>query len=224
MMKKYIGRALALLLLGCLLAPHSTYAQGRKVAHRAKTVKSKATGSAFRPLMQRPDAPTPIDVRERTIGDLLFFPFGYLSDNVSTREEGFELVSQIFGTCESVNLQPGLHAGEAFDFTYWGVPVGVCFYNPIDDQTWYHFYFDNKQEAESFYAQLCKDVKGAGIPLAKDKVYGGLSNRKRPVSIFEWVYVNLPEKVKEADTSNIHLPDAVGKYQVEFGVYKRKSR
>ena len=35
---------------------------------------------------------------------------------------------------------------------------------------------------------------------------------------------NLPEKVKEADTSNIHLPDAVGKYQVEFGVYKRKSR
>ena len=44
------------------------------------------------------------------------------------------------------------------------------------------------------------------------------------MSIFEWVYVNLPEKVKEADTSNIHLPDAVGKYQVEFGVYKRKSR
>ena len=65
-------------------------------------------------------------------------------------------------------------------------------------------------------------MQGAGIPLTKDTVYGGMSNRKKPVSIFKWVYVATPVRVKEASTSNIEAADVVGMYKVELGVYKRK--
>jgi hypothetical protein len=67
-----------------------------------------------------------------------------------------------------------------------------------------------------------KDIQNAGIPLTKDKVYGGMSNRKRPVSIFKWVYVSTPVKVKEPGSTNIEPEDCVGMYNVELGVYKRK--
>ena len=63
---------------------------------------------------------------------------------------------------------------------------------------------------------------GAGIPLTKDKVYGGMSNRRKPVSIFKWVYVDPPVKVKEASSANIETADVVGMYKVELGVYKKK--
>ena len=68
---------------------------------------------------------------------------------------------------------------------------------------------------------MVKDIQKAGIPLTKDTVYGGMSNRRRPVSIFKWVSVVEPVKVKEAGPSNIETPDVVGMYKVELGVYKK---
>ena len=51
-----------------------------------------------------------------------------------------------------------------------------------------------------------------------------MSNRKKPVSVFKWVSVDAPVKVKEVSPSNIETADHVGKYKVELGVYKKKSR
>ena len=79
-------------------------------------------------------------------------------------------------------------------------------------------------EAGKFYNSLVKDIQCAGIALTQDKIYGGMSNRKRPVSIFKWVYVSPPVKVKEASPSNIETEDMVGMYKVEFGVYKRNRK
>ena len=78
-----------------------------------------------------------------------------------------------------------------------------------------------KADADQFYRNLCNDIKNVGIPLAYDKIYGGMSNRTRPVSIFKWVYVNTPEKVKDPQGSNTDSPHLIGWYKVELGVYKR---
>ena len=109
-----------------------------------------------------------------------------------SEEEIQEQLSGTFGSSERVNGCVGLHD------------------------------FDSRSEAEGFYADLAADIKKVGIPLVPDKLYGGLSSRTRPVSVFKWVYVSPPEKVKEADNSNINGPDVVGKYVVELGVYKKK--
>jgi hypothetical protein len=71
---------------------------------------------------------------------------------------------------------------------------------------------------------VVKDIQSAGIPLTKDNIYGGMSNRKKPISVFKWVYVNLPVKVKEVCPVNIETADVVGMYKVELGVYKRKRK
>ena len=49
-----------------------------------------------------------------------------------------------------------------------------------------------------------------------------MSNRKRPVSIFKWVSVDTPAKVKEVSPSNIETADHVGKYKVELFVMEKK--
>ena len=172
--------------------------------------------------LKAPSAPTPIEVRERTIRDLLYFPFSCISDPMTTRELAWQVVENTFGTCEAINGSPGLHAGEAYDFTYRGVAIGLCFYSWYGDRTWYDFFFSSKNEADQFYNNLVKDIQNVGIPLTKDKIYGGMSNRKKPVSVFKWVYVFPPVKVKKPGPSNIEPEDAVGKYKVELGVYKRK--
>ena len=107
-------------------------------------------------------------------------------------------------------------------FTYRGVRIGFCYYAWYDDRTWYGFFFDTKSEADQFYDNLVKDIQGAGIPFTKDKVYGGMSNRSHPVSVFKWVNVDTPVKVKKADEANMDTPAVVGKYKVEFGVMKKK--
>ena len=71
---------------------------------------------------------------------------------------------------------------------------------------------------------MVKDIQSAGIPLTKDNVYGGMSNRKKPISIFKWVSVEPPVKIKEASPSNIETADVVGMYKVELAVYKRKRK
>ena len=141
---------------------------------------------------------------------------------MTTRELAWQVVENTFGTCEAINGSPGLHAGGAYDFTYRGVAIGLCYYSWYGDRTWYDFFFSSKNEADQFYNNLVKDIQNVGIPLTKDKIYGGMSNRKKPVSVFKWVYVFPPVKVKKPGPSNIEPEDAVGKYKVELGVYKRK--
>ena len=172
--------------------------------------------------LKAPTEPTPIEVKERSIGDLLYYPFTCITAKMPTREAAFMEVENTFGTCESINMNPGLHAGGAFDLSYRGVTIGICYYDWYDNRTWYDFFFETRSEALTFYNNLVKDVQKAGIPLTKDTVYGGMSNRKRPVSVFKWVSVVEPEKVKAAGPSNIETADVVGMYKVELSVYKRK--
>ena len=174
--------------------------------------------------LKAPSVPTPIEIRERTIYDLLYFPFSCISDPMTTRELAWQVVENTFGTCEAINGSPGLHAGGAYDFTYSGVAIGLCYYSWYGDRTWYNFFFSSKNEADQFYNNLVKDIQNVGIPLTKDKIYGGMSNRKKPVSVFKWVYVFPPVKVKKPGPSNIEPEEAVGKYKVELGVYKRKHK
>ena len=172
--------------------------------------------------LKAPGAPTPIEYKERSIQDLLYFPFSCITAKMPTREVAWQVITDTFGTCESVNnIYTGLHAGGAYDFTYRGVPIGLCYFDWYDDRTWYLFFFASRNEAEQFYNNMVKDVMGAGIPLTKDKVYGGMSNRRKPVSIFKWVSVDPPVKVREASSANIETADVVGMYKVELGVYKK---
>ena len=143
-----------------------------------------------------PAIPTHIDVKERTIQDLLYFPFTCINAYMPTKEIAWQEVMDTFNTCETINGYPGLHAGESFDFTYRGITIGICFYDWYDNRTWYDFFFNTKKEADEFYNNLVNDVQGAGIPLTKDKIYGGMSNRKKPTSIFKWVSVEAPVKVR----------------------------
>ena len=159
--------------------------------------------------LKAPTAPTPIEVRERTIQDLLYFPFSCISDPMTTREMAWQVVSD---------------CGGAFDFTYRDVTIGLCYYSWYGDRTWYNFFFSTKNEADQFYNDMVKDIQNVGIPLTKDNIYGGVSNRKRPISIFKWVYTFPPVKVKKAGPSNIETEDVVGMYKVELGVYKRKQK
>ena len=169
-----------------------------------------------------PAVPTHIDVQERTIRDLLYFPFTCINAYMPTREIAWQEITDTFGTCETINGYPGLHAGAAFDFTYRGVQIGICCYDWMDNRTWYDFFFNSKAEADQFYNDLVKDIQNVGIPLTKDNIYGGMSNRKKPVSIFKWVSVIPPVKVKEVGPSNIETADVVGMYKVDLGVYKKK--
>lgn len=213
-MKNTTLRLLPLLLMAImLLVSTSVNAQSRR-----RTQTRRTTTSAR---LKAPAAPTPVSVRERTIQDLLFFPFASLPDNLDTQEKAQEQLIATFGQCESVSLLPGLHAHDTFDFTYRDVPLGLAYYDWSDNRMWYFFYFEAMADADRFYRNLCNDIKNVGIPLAYDKIYGGMSNRTRPVSIFKWVYVNTPEKVKDPQGSNTDSPHLIGWYKVELGVYKR---
>ena len=172
--------------------------------------------------LNAPSQPTQIEVKERTISDLLYFPFSCVEAPMATREQAWQVVTDTFGNCESVNLCPGLHAGETFDFTFRGAPIDICFYDWYDKRTWYDFFFETKNEADQFYNNLVGDIRDAGIPLTKDNIYGGMSNRKKPISIFKWVSVEAPVKVKEVSPSNIETADHVGKYKVELSVMLKK--
>lgn len=208
-MKTFITHTFTMLLTGAFLLffPVSADAQNKNVGKE----------------LQQPSSPSPIDKSERTIKDLLFFPYGCLPQTISNAEEAKEMLESTFGTSEKVNnVYLGLHKGSSYNYTYRGIPIGLCYIDWLDNREWYEFYFDSKAEAQQFYTRLSNDVTNAGILLTKDKVYGGMSNRKRPISIFKWVYVSPPAMIKEIVGNNIHLPDNVGKYVVEFGVYKKR--
>ena len=177
----------------------------------------KSTGK-----IKAPSHPTRMDIKDRTISDLLYFPLSCIETPMPSREKGMQVVTDTFGNSESINYSPGLHAGPNFDFTYRGVPIGIAYYDWYDNRLYYDFFFETKKEADQFYNHLVDDVRGAGIPLTKDNIYGGMSNRKKPISIFKWVAVDTPVKVKEVSPSNIETADHVGKYKVELYVMKYK--
>ena len=180
-----------------------------------------AMTTGFAQTVKTPAQPTQIEVRERTVSDLLFFPFSCIEAPMTTKDQAWQAVKDTFGNCESVNLCPGLHAGATFDFTYRGTPISICYYDWYDKRTWYDFFFETKKEADEFYSNLVNDIRDAGIPLVKDNIYGGMSTRKKLVSIFKWVSVDVPVKVKEVSPSNIETGNHVGKYKVELGVMKK---
>lgn len=171
-----------------------------------------------------PSAPSPRTTKARTIGDLLYFPYGCLTSDVNSEEKAQQALTSLYGRCETINgFYKGLHYDNtSFFYTYKGTPIGVAYIDWSENRTFYGFYLNSKAEADKFYATMVKDLKAAGIPLTYDKVYGGVSNRKHPVSIFKWVYVDKPKKVTSNDLGgNINLPKNVGQYVVEVGVYKR---
>lgn len=218
-MKTKFQHTLLVLLTGAffLFAVTSADAQNRR--KRTTTTKTTKTKTSI----TKPASPTALSVKERTIKDLLFFPYGCLTNKISNPDEAKVVLNDTFGGFEDVNnVYQGFHANASYDYTYRGVPIGLCYADWFDNRHWYDFYFDSKTEAQQFYNNLVNDVKKAGIPLTKDTVYGNMSNRKNPVSIFKQVYVDAPVLVKEADRSNIQLESAVGKYMVELGVYKKK--
>ena len=181
-----------LLIMGAIfLCAPSVNAQSKSVKSKPRATKTKVVV----PKQQRPATPSPVETKERTIKDLLYFPYSCLPANVSNAEEAQNMLTNYFGSCERVdNVYYGLHRNDSFDYTYRGVPIGLTFYDWFDNRQWYHFYF----------------------------AYGGVSNRSRSLQYFKSVYIFPPMIVKEADAANIHRADVVGKYQVEFGVYKKK--
>jgi len=203
-----------------LLTPSLAHAQN----NHAKNAPSAQVSDSGAELVQ-PAAPSDIEIIERTIKDLLYFPHGCLPNTVTNADEAQSMLTATFGVYESVNnIYYGLHSSGSFNYTYRGVPIGLSYIDWFDNRHWYEFYFDTKSEAQQFYTDLTNDIKQAGIPLTQDRIYGGLSNRKRPISIFKNVYVFTPSLIKEADNSNIHGDNVVGKYVVELGVYKRKQK
>lgn len=175
--------------------------------------------------LHAPSSPSPIEVKERTISDMLYYPLSCIESPMPSREQAVQVITDIFGSCEHINnIYPGFHAGAVFDFTYRGIPIGICYYDWYDKRTWYDFFFETKNEADKFFNKLVDDIRGAGIPLTKDTVYGGMSNRKRPISVFKWVAVDSPVKVKEVSPSNIETAAHVGKYKVSFSVTKTKKQ
>lgn len=207
-------RVLSIVMMGTVMLMAATPSYGQSKGSKKGVRKSTS-------VIQAPTTSTPIELKERTIEDLLFFPFGVLTSKADSYESMQQLMMDTFEACERINGCVGLHSGWDYDYTYRNVPIGVAFFDWADNRMWYHFYFDTQAEAKRFSTTLSHDIIGAGIPLRTDKVYGGLSNRNHPVGIFKWVYVNEPEKVKKADGANINKPEVVGKYVVEMGVYKR---
>ena len=220
-MKRHYPFLLWSLLLGGFLLLSSSPADAQSRNRKRTTTTRKATANSSTTL-KAPATPTPVGDTERTIKDLLYFPFSCLNAYMPTKEIAQQELMDTFGACENINGCPGLHYGGTFDFTYRGVPIGMCYYDWFDNRTWYHFYLDTKAEADQLYNHLLADIRAAGIPLSRDKVYGDMSNRSRPVSVFKWVNVAAPVIVKEAGPSNIEKASDVGKYKVEFGVMKKK--
>lgn len=171
-----------------------------------------------------PSSPTPITRKNRFIRDLLYFPYGCLSKEIDTKEKAQDALSSNFGSYEVINtFSIGLHRNKHFDYSYKDTPIGVSYIEWSENRNWYNFYLKTKAEADKFYKVLVEDIIKAGIPLKNDKVYGDMSNRKQPVSIFKWVYVNPPKKIVESDICcNIHKPENLGMYMIELGVYKRE--
>ena len=116
-----------------LCAP-SVNAQSKSVKSKPRATKTKVVV----PKQQRPATPSPVETKERTIKDLLYFPYSCLPADVSNAEEAQNMLTNYFGSCERVdNIYYGLHRNDSFDYTYRGVPIGLTFYDWFDNRQWY---------------------------------------------------------------------------------------
>ena len=217
-MKTSLFRKMMAVMLGLMLvcSPSTADAQNRK-GGRTQNAKRKT----YKFVPKRPEDPTHYHVRARTLDDLLFFPYAILPSSVSTAEEARATLIEYLDTCEVVNLSPGIHGGFDYDYAYKGASIGVSYHDWYDNRQWYEFYFDTRAKAQQFYTTLTTDLRQAGFPMVKDKIYGGMTTRNQSVALFKEIYVFQPNLIKKADSSNIHREDVVGKYVVELGVYWR---
>ena len=87
-MKTSVAYTITMLLAGIILLSFPVSADAQK-----KTVGKK---------LQQPSSPSSIDKKERTIKDLLFFPYGCLSSTISNADEAREMLSSTFGTISSI--------------------------------------------------------------------------------------------------------------------------
>ena len=62
--------------------------------------------------LHAPSSPTQIEVKERTISDMLYYPLSCIESPMPSREQAVQVVKDIFGSCENINnIYPGFHAG-----------------------------------------------------------------------------------------------------------------
>lgn len=84
-------------------------------------------------MLKAPSAPTPIEYKERTIQDLLYYPFSCIEVNMTTQELARQTVENTFGTCETINGFPGLHASGSCGYGVLRQPrrAGMGDYSPL---------------------------------------------------------------------------------------------
>lgn len=178
--------------------------------------------SAKPPTLEPQTAPSDLSSKERNATDILFYPYTFQPLTVHGKDAAIAYLEAAFGYYEEINGGIGMHHSDIFDFSYLGSDIGICYVDWFDNRHYFYFFFDTKAEADKFYDLAVADIKAIGIPLKPDKVYGGVSNRKKPIDQFKWVYVYTGTKVKPDQVCcNLFREEHVGKYVVEIGVYKR---
>ena len=146
---------------------------------------------------------------------------GSIDYSTSEQETGDKWIDGKKRYRRTINLGSVSFGGFDYDYTYKGAFIGVSYHDWYDNRQWYEFYFDTRAKAQQFYTTLTTDLRQAGFPMVKDKIYGGMTTRNQSVALFKEIYVFQPNLIKKADPSNVHREDVVGKYVVELGVYWR---
>lgn len=172
-----------------------------------------------------------IQVKERTIKDLLLLPYGCLSKEIDNKKKAENALTKHFGSYEIIdNYAVGLHRSEKYDFSYRGTPIGVSYIAWVEEEhpssLWrYIFYFQTRNEAESFCSIIAKDIIDAGIPLKRNKTSGIMSYSDYTLNDINEVQVWHPIQVKENDADirlNEHKQDNVGMFYVNLLIRRKQ--
>ena len=180
--------------------------------------------------LHTPEGPTSIDIKERNIRDLLYFPYGCFATDIDTEEKAKKVLTDKFGLYESDDQDHiGIHLSEKYDFTYRGIPIGRCimgfqwykgFYN------FFYFYFTSKKDADKFYSLLVGDIKKVGVVLNDHGKYGFHIEKEQTTSFFRDVRVYPAERIDNKDEQNqsVNKKDFVGMYCVMLWIERSRSR
>ena len=194
----------------------------KKIAFILLMLAATVTAVAKPPILEPREAPSPLNVTERSASDILFYPYTFMPYDINTKERALPYLETAFGEYEIVNGGIGYHRSDVFSYTFLGRPIEICYVDWYDNRHYYYFVFDTYAEAATFAAEAAKALTAEGLPLKPDKTYGGVSNRNKPIGIFKWVYVSDPVKVNANQvTDTLYTTDYVGKYVVDIGIYKR---
>ena len=180
--------------------------------------------------LHTPEGPTSIDIKERNIRDLLYFPYGCFATDIDTEEKAKKVLTDKFGLYESDDQDHiGIHLSEKYDFTYRGIPIGRC----IMGFQWYkgfynflYFYFTSKKDADKFYSLLVGDIKKVGVVLNDHGKYGFHIEKEQTTSFFRDVRVYPAERIDNKDEQNqsVNKKDFVGMYCVMLWIERSRSR